>query len=309
MKNDNVLPLLISSFIFIYYIQLTSCKEGVQMRMVEEPVNMGQWNNDVAATDVLTPKVKPSNFSGPPHLRTLLGKCLQVVENSYKYEVCPFQNITQHEQSNRWNPYSGILGNWYEWEIENNTFVAMLYKNGDDCGLKSRQVSVKLQCGTKTAIVSVSEPDTCCYAMNISTPLVCHPDSLLVYPTLSKPLQQKWNALEGRLYREEVTRQGYNKMLHKIFEEAGLVMDPTFVPKNDRHPLAGETKFENVDTCQESYNNLLQEVERLRGIITAEDVNNGAHDEANDYEPSVDFNNYGREYDRKRPKIDDPFLY
>lgn len=242
---------------------------------------MGQWQNNDAQTDALVPKVKPANFSGPPHLRALLGKCYQLVENSYKYEVCPFQNITQHEQSTRWNPYSGILGNWYDWEIENNTFISMTYKNGDDCGQKSRQVSVRLQCGKRTAIVAVSEPSTCCYSMNLSTPLVCHPDSLLVYPVLSKALQQKWDSLEGRLYREEITRQGYNKMLHKVFEEAGLVMDPAFVPKKEVQPLPGETKFENVDTCQEAYNDLLREVDRLRGLVGAEKVDNDHHEDNN----------------------------
>lgn len=28
----------------------------------------------------------------------------------YKYDLCPFHNVTQHEQSFRWNAYSGILG-------------------------------------------------------------------------------------------------------------------------------------------------------------------------------------------------------
>lgn len=28
----------------------------------------------------------------------------------YKYELCPFHNVTQHEQTFRWNAYSGILG-------------------------------------------------------------------------------------------------------------------------------------------------------------------------------------------------------
>lgn len=28
----------------------------------------------------------------------------------YKYEFCPFHNVTQHEQTFRWNAYSGILG-------------------------------------------------------------------------------------------------------------------------------------------------------------------------------------------------------
>lgn len=28
----------------------------------------------------------------------------------YKYEFCPFHNVTQHEQTFRWNAYSGVLG-------------------------------------------------------------------------------------------------------------------------------------------------------------------------------------------------------
>lgn len=33
-----------------------------------------------------------------------------VVTPRYKYEFCPFHNVTQHEQTFRWNAYSGILG-------------------------------------------------------------------------------------------------------------------------------------------------------------------------------------------------------
>ncbi|KAJ7426012.1 hypothetical protein WISP_19978 [Willisornis vidua] len=57
----------------------------------------------------------------------------------YKYEFCPFHNVTQHEQTFRWNAYSGILGIWHEWEIDNNTFVGMWMREGDSCEAKSRQ--------------------------------------------------------------------------------------------------------------------------------------------------------------------------
>ena len=29
---------------------------------------------------------------------------------SYKYEFCPFHNVTQREQTARWNAFAGILG-------------------------------------------------------------------------------------------------------------------------------------------------------------------------------------------------------
>jgi len=28
----------------------------------------------------------------------------------YKYQLCPFANVTQHEQALRWNAYNGVLG-------------------------------------------------------------------------------------------------------------------------------------------------------------------------------------------------------
>lgn len=291
----------------LWQIEVTVSDDGIVMRMVEEPVNMGQWSNNAASADSLTPKVKPSNFSGPPHLKKLMGKCFSVVENGYKYDLCPFKNVTQHEQSHRWNPYSGILGTWQEWVIENNTFVAMKYKHGDDCGEKSRQATVTLQCGVTTGIVAVSEPQTCCYALNLSTPLVCHPHSLLVYPTLTKELQKKWDALEGRLYREEITKQGYNKMLHKVFEEAGLVVDPNVVQEKETKKQANDNNFESLETCQAAYNELLLEVKRLKSVagMAADE----GHRDNDDYEPSVYFNNnYVDDYDGKKPRIDDPFL-
>ncbi|KAB0401641.1 hypothetical protein E2I00_007299 [Balaenoptera physalus] len=51
-----------------------------------------------------------SPLSGPVHLSRLSGKCFSLVESTYKYELCPFHNVTQHEQTFRWNAYSGILG-------------------------------------------------------------------------------------------------------------------------------------------------------------------------------------------------------
>ena len=29
---------------------------------------------------------------------------------SYRYELCPFANVTQHEEMLRWNTYHGVLG-------------------------------------------------------------------------------------------------------------------------------------------------------------------------------------------------------
>ena len=66
---------------------------------------------------------------------------------------------------------------------------------------------VYLQCGNTNQVVNVSEPKTCNYKLVFTTPLVCHPHSILVYPTLNKTLQQEWNLIEGRLQAEEITQK------------------------------------------------------------------------------------------------------
>ncbi|XP_030840302.1 N-acetylglucosamine-1-phosphotransferase subunit gamma isoform X2 [Strongylocentrotus purpuratus] len=243
--------------------------EEVRMRLVEEPINLGnqQWNAP-AQPKSLFPTVQFSNFTGPPHLRRLVGRCFSLVENDYKYELCPFQNVTQHEQSLRWNPYSGILGIYEEWDIVNNTFQSMIFRDGDTCGQKNRQVKVQLKCGTKHELEHVGEPVTCEYAMVFRTPLVCHEHSLLVYPNLSEDQQAEWNELEGRLYREEVTQQGYKKMLHTIFESAGYVLNPKQRPlpakqDHETHP----DDFTSLDTCKDEYRKLNAEIETLKSQL------------------------------------------
>jgi len=53
----------------------------------------------------------------------------------------------------------------------------------------------------------VTEPRTCEYVVELSTPLVCHPDSMLVFPTLTDDLQDVWNRLEGLREHHVVTEQ------------------------------------------------------------------------------------------------------
>nr|XP_051686338.1 N-acetylglucosamine-1-phosphotransferase subunit gamma isoform X2 [Oryctolagus cuniculus] len=113
---------------------------AVKMKVVEEPNTLN--NPFLPQTSRLQPKREPSPVSGPRHLSRLSGKCFSLVESTYKYELCPFHNVTQHEQTFRWNAYSGILGVWHEWEIANNTFAGMWMRDGDSCRARSRQSKV-----------------------------------------------------------------------------------------------------------------------------------------------------------------------
>uniref|UniRef100_A0A3B3HQE8 N-acetylglucosamine-1-phosphate transferase subunit gamma n=1 Tax=Oryzias latipes TaxID=8090 RepID=A0A3B3HQE8_ORYLA len=189
----------------------------------------------------------------------------------YKYEFCPFHNITQHEQSFRWNAYSGILGIWHEWEIVNNTFTGMWMRDGDTCGTRNRETKVILVCGSSSKLSQVSEPSTCLYSITFETPLVCHPHSLLVYPTLSEKLQKEWDEAEQVLYEGLVTEQGYKGLLKDIFEEAGLLKShevKASLPKAKADPESPNS----LQKCKEDYEKQSEELERLRALLTQHNI-------------------------------------
>lgn len=64
---------------------------------------------------------------------------------------------------------------------------------------------VILQCGNKSEIVSVTEPKHCEYELTFSTPLTCHNESMLVYPTLSESHRRLWDQLFTELKQEQIT--------------------------------------------------------------------------------------------------------
>ncbi|XP_057605029.1 N-acetylglucosamine-1-phosphotransferase subunit gamma isoform X7 [Hippopotamus amphibius kiboko] len=214
----------------------------------------------------------PEYFVGPAHLSRLSGKCFSLVESTYKYELCPFHNVTQHEQTFRWNAYSGILGIWHEWEIANNTFRGMWMRDGDSCHSRSRQSKVELTCGKTNRLAHVSEPSTCVYALTFETPLVCHPHSLLVYPALPSALQQRWDSVEQDLADELITSQGYEKLLRAIFEDAGYLKTPEQSKSVQQEGGAQSLVFETLESCHEAHKALSKEMKRLKSILTQHSI-------------------------------------
>ncbi|XP_062999403.1 N-acetylglucosamine-1-phosphotransferase subunit gamma [Elgaria multicarinata webbii] len=241
-----------------------------KMKVVEEPNSFGLNNPFLPPSNRLQPKVAPSLTSGPAHLLVLAGKCFSYVESMYKYEFCPFHNVTQHEQTFRWNAYSGILGIWHEWEIENNTFVAMWMRDGDSCETKNRQTKVLLICGRRNRLAHVSEPSTCVYSLTFETPLVCHLHSLSVYPALPDALQRKWDEVEQLLYDELITNQGYKKRLREIFEEVNFLKSTTEVKVKKIKPQ--HLEFDSLEKCNKEYKQLSKEVQKLTDLLTQHGV-------------------------------------
>ncbi|XP_003961500.2 N-acetylglucosamine-1-phosphotransferase subunit gamma isoform X1 [Takifugu rubripes] len=242
-----------------------------KMKIVEEPNAFGLNNPLLSHESRLQPKVNPSPVSGPAHLHPLAGKCFSFTESVYKYEFCPFHNVTQHEQIFRWNAYSGILGIWQEWEITNNTFTGMWMREGDTCGTKNRETKVTLICSTRSKVAQVSEPTTCTYSLTFETPLVCHPHSLLVYPILSERLQSEWDEAEQARYEELITEQGYNNLVKDIFEEAGLLKS-----QKVKIPLLEATTASDTHTsmhkCSEDLEKQREEIERLRALLIQHNI-------------------------------------
>ncbi|KAK5850689.1 hypothetical protein PBY51_001545 [Eleginops maclovinus] len=219
----------------------------------------------------LQPKVTPSPVSGPAHFHQLAGKCFIHTESTYKYEFCPFHNITQHEQSFRWNAYSGILGIWQEWEMVNNTFTGMWMRDGDACGTRNRETKVIFVCSASSKLAQVSEPSTCVYSLTFETPLVCHPHSLLVYPTLSETLQKEWDEAEQARYEGLITEQGYNNLLKGIFEDAGLLKSEKVKIKLPE-VVADSGTHNSLHKCTEDLEKQREEVKRLRSLLTQHNI-------------------------------------
>ncbi|XP_054849153.1 N-acetylglucosamine-1-phosphotransferase subunit gamma [Eublepharis macularius] len=243
-----------------------------KMKVVEEPNSFGLHNPFLPPAHRLRAKASPAPASGPAHLLRLAGKCFSYLESTYKYEFCPFQNVTQHEQTFRWNAYSGILGIWHEWEIENNSFAGMWMRDGDACETRNRQTKVLLVCGKSNRLAHVSEPSTCVYSLTFETPLVCHPHSLLVYPALPEDLQRRWDDLEQSLYEELITKQGYKKRLREIFEEATFFKSTRERQSDQNNKNLQHPEFESLEKCNKEYQCLSKDVQKLKDLLTQHGV-------------------------------------
>ncbi|XP_004596863.2 N-acetylglucosamine-1-phosphotransferase subunit gamma [Ochotona princeps] len=241
---------------------------ALKMKVVEEPNTFGLNNPFLPQTSRLQPKREPSPVSGPRHFSQLSGKCFSLVESTYKYELCPFHNVTQHEQTFRWNAYSGVLGVWHEWEIVNNTFVGMWMRDGDSCRGRSRQSKVELTCGKSHRLAHVSEPSTCMYALTFETPLACHPHALLVYPALPEALQRRWDKVEQDLADGLITPQGREKLLRVIFEDAGYLGTPGSEEPRQQEGRPQGLALETLEQCRMAHTELTSEVARLSSLLS-----------------------------------------
>jgi len=244
-------------FLLVHLIHWCESFENIlQMKIVDEVSSYG-WNPSVNTENNfnLEAKSQPNPYVGPEHLKVLLGTCFTHVDNGYKYRLCPFHNITQHEISNRWNPYNGVLGVWKEWSIDPPLhYHSMVFLDGESCGGDvERQARVHLKCGARTNITSISEPSKCSYLLEFETPLVCHEDSLLIYPTLDEATRKLWDQYEQDLYDGLLTEKGYQYFKVKLFQSAGIFSKNTSEEDMVEKFMNTRGTFDNLEECNREY--------------------------------------------------------
>jgi len=210
--------------------------------------------NTLNAFDSLKLKRQPKTVNGPKALKFLAGKCYNLKQKKYRYQVCPFHNITQHELGSHLNKFEGVLGIWSgHWSIVNNTFQEMFYTDGDECSNSrlDRRVKVRHTCGDHEGLIKVLEPRMCDYEITFQTKAVCNSQALLVYPHLDDKLQNEWNQIKSLFDNDIITSKFYNKMLYKMLIESGLV-------KNISHQLSEQDNFnfKTLEECKLAYQQL-----------------------------------------------------
>ncbi|XP_041091560.1 glucosidase 2 subunit beta-like [Polyodon spathula] len=102
----------------------------------------------------------------------LYSQCYELTTGEYVYRLCPFSRVTQKQ---KFGGSETNLGTWGSWAgPEDDKYSVMKYEQGTGCWQgPSRSTTVKLTCGTETAVVSSMEPSRCEYQMEFTTPAVC----------------------------------------------------------------------------------------------------------------------------------------
>jgi protein kinase C substrate 80K-H len=98
----------------------------------------------------------------------LVDNCVTMKDHTYEYSVC-FGDPSEARQGNT------RLGKLDRFELQSETGVMKLYFNeGDHCWNHGPRVSeVSISCGAANSISSVSEPSTCVYFIEMTSPNAC----------------------------------------------------------------------------------------------------------------------------------------
>uniref|UniRef100_A0A8V5GYF0 Glucosidase 2 subunit beta n=1 Tax=Melopsittacus undulatus TaxID=13146 RepID=A0A8V5GYF0_MELUD len=102
----------------------------------------------------------------------LYNQCYELGTSEYIYRLCPFKRVSQKPKHGGAETNLGTWGSWAG--PEHDRFSAMKYEHGTGCWQgPNRATTVKLSCGTETAVTATTEPSRCEYLMELVTPAAC----------------------------------------------------------------------------------------------------------------------------------------
>lgn len=122
-------------------------------------------------------------------LSTLSARCFYRLEDWWTYELCYEKHVRQFHREKEVLSSEYSLGVYEGEPAETDTmqgsmgeansgkYVKQLYTHGDACDLtgQTRQTEVRYSCGEggQEAILSIKEPSTCHYVLNVAVPGLC----------------------------------------------------------------------------------------------------------------------------------------
>ncbi|XP_039233897.1 glucosidase 2 subunit beta [Pipra filicauda] len=102
----------------------------------------------------------------------LYNQCYELSTSEYVYRLCPFHRVTQRPKNGGSETNLGTWGSWAG--PEGDKFSAHKYEQGMGCWQgPNRATTVRLMCGTDTALVAATEPSRCEYLLELETPAAC----------------------------------------------------------------------------------------------------------------------------------------
>eukprot|EP00697_Spironema_sp_BW2_P012750 gnl/Spiro4/29399_TR14396_c0_g1_i1.p1 gnl/Spiro4/29399_TR14396_c0_g1~~gnl/Spiro4/29399_TR14396_c0_g1_i1.p1 ORF type:complete len:599 (+),score=139.08 gnl/Spiro4/29399_TR14396_c0_g1_i1:92-1798(+) len=131
---------------------------------VEHSVQQSKLRNDIAKLE----KLLAVDAGASSEYFTLVDECTSYDSREYSYQLCFFDKVMQRSSS---DSSSVHLGSWDRW---GGGGTIMHFSHGAMCpGGPERSVSVTVECGPRTVLSAVTEPDRCVYTARLATPAAC----------------------------------------------------------------------------------------------------------------------------------------
>ena len=159
------------NFWFLFLLLVSNCQADsrVGIKIIDTPPSFSTSSSPSSSPSSI-PLRSPAAYTGPDEFLPLLNTCISAVNASYRYEVCPFINITQRDVNNAKNVFHlGVFGNMISSRESN-------YSDGGACNSlnpKPRSSVLRITCYESLKLLDIEEIKTCEYRMTLACPQGC----------------------------------------------------------------------------------------------------------------------------------------